>query len=230
MMARRGVLGGLIGGAALILMMAGRGLGSKSSYRFKLTVEVDTPEGLRSGSSVYEVTAWNQFGLDPSGQVRRWEVKGEAVAVELPNGKMLFSLLKTGAIHNDLAGMSMTALDPAFKNDIVESARRIARRNGIRSPAAVAPSDYPLLVTFRDLSDPASIEKVAPDDLSMSFGSGFALKAIAVEVTDDAVTTGIEKRLVWLPDVHQILRGREFKPAGIPVGNFKGLFETESRQ
>ena len=49
MMARRGVIGLLAGGIAAFLGGCGI-LGSKSSYRFKMTVEVDTPEGVRSGS------------------------------------------------------------------------------------------------------------------------------------------------------------------------------------
>jgi hypothetical protein len=48
-----------------------------------------------------------------------------------------------------------------------------------------------------------------------------------VEVTDEAVTVGIEKRLGWLPNVYHMLRGTDFQPKDIPVGDFKGLFSTE---
>jgi hypothetical protein len=50
-------------------------------------------------------------------------------------------------------------------------------------------------VTFGDIKDPTSVARVDPDDLAASFGAGVKLKAITVEITDDAVTTGIEKRL-----------------------------------
>lgn len=229
MMARRGVLGLMAGGMTALL--SGCGVFGGNSYRFKMTVEVDTPQGLRKGSSVYEVTARSKAGLDPSGKVREKTLRGEAVAVDLPGGKTLFALLKTvNPMREDLALMSMAALDPAFKNDWVESAARIRNEDGIRSPAWIAASNYPLLVTFGNLSDPKSVARVDPVNLTTSFGPGVRLKGISVEVTDGAVTIGIERRLGWLPKVYDMLRGVEFTPEGIPLGNFKGLFSTEIPQ
>lgn len=54
---------------------------------------------------------------------------------------------------------------------------------------------YPLLVTFTDIDDPSSVQRVDPANLAASFGPGIRLKRITVEVSDDDVTTGIEKRL-----------------------------------
>jgi len=56
-------------------------------------------------------------------------------------------------------------------------------------------SAYPMLVTFGDLDDPASVERVDPDDLAAIFGEGVALKRITVQLTDDPVTTGTRMRL-----------------------------------
>ena len=63
--------------------------------RYRLTAEVQTPEGVRTGSSVIETT-WDR-GLSGA------TVKGEAVAVDLPNGQTLFVLLRT-ASNPDWAG------------------------------------------------------------------------------------------------------------------------------
>lgn len=164
-------------------------------YRFKMTIEVETPEGIRSGSAVYEVTAQNLQALLPDEADRSWATKGEAVAVDLPRGVTLFALLKTGAMHGDMASLSMTALDPAYNNDVVESAERISTGQGIISPAIVKPTDYPMLVWFPDINDPRSVTQVDPGDLQESFGAGYRLKAITVQVTDAPVSTGIEKRL-----------------------------------
>ena len=197
-------------------------------YRFELTVEVDTPEELRSGSGVYEVWANNKTSLLPEEAKRDWGVRGEAVAVDLPNGRTLFALLKTNAIHQDMAGLSMTALDPAFRNDVVESAGRIASGEGVRQQAEVAREDYPMLVTFRDLADPTSVQAANPADFSSVFGPGYALRRVSVQITDDEVTTGIERRLPWLPS----LQGNQFPKkspaaAGPPLG-LQGLhFSTE---
>ncbi|MFC3311089.1 hypothetical protein [Blastomonas aquatica] len=166
-------------------------------YRFRLTVEVDTPQGQRSGSSVYEVWANNKTALLPDEAKRDWGVRGEAVAVDLPNGQTVFALLKTNAKHGDMAGMSMTALDPAYRNDIVESAARIASGDGVRPQAEVGQGDYPMLVTFRDLADPASVRAVSPAEFGSVFGPGYALRRITVRIADEEVTTGVERRLPW---------------------------------
>ncbi|MDX2209450.1 MAG: hypothetical protein SFV20_03730 [Sphingopyxis sp.] len=167
----------------------------KHRYRFKMMIEVETPDGIRSGSSVYEVTAQDLQALLPDEADRKWSTKGEAVAVDLPDGVTLFALLKTGAMHGDMASLSMAALDPAFNNDVVESAERISTGHGIISPAIVKRSDYPMLVWFPDINDPRSVAQVDPGDLQKSFGAGYRLKAITVQVTDEPVSTGIEKRL-----------------------------------
>ncbi len=168
------------------------------SYKFKMIVEFDTPSGLQTGSSVYEVTAANRRALLPDEHVRAWSSRGEAVAVDLPNGATLFTLLKTGANQGDMASLSMAAFDPLFNNDIVESVERISKRRGVDIPATVKRSNYPMLVRFRDIKNPASVEAVDPDNLATSFGPGYRLKSLTVQVTDEAVTVGIEKRLEWL--------------------------------
>ena len=59
-------------------------------------------------------------------------------------------------------------------------------------------SAYPTLVTFANLADPASVKRVDPDKLAATFGEGFNLKCIAVQMTDDPLTTGIERRFSWM--------------------------------
>ena len=193
MIARRTFVA-LLGGAALA-GLTGCISPPQHRYRFKMTIEVETPEGIRSGSSVYEVTAQNLQAMLPDETDRSWSTKGEAVAVDLPGGVTLFALLKTGAMHGDMASLSMAALDPAFNNDVVESAERIATGQGIISPAIVKPSDYPLLVWFPDIKDPRSVAQVAPDDLAASFGAGYRLKVITVQLTNEPVSTGIDERM-----------------------------------
>lgn len=212
MMARRGVLGVLAGGAAVLL--SGCGLFGGNGYRFRMTVEVETPQGLRAGSSVYQVTVQKQSPF-MTGNVRSKELRGEAVAVDLPGGKTLFALLKTGNPSlDDLALMSMAALDPNFKNDWHESTKEIAASwSSLRSE--VSTQDYPLLVSFMDIQDPATVIRVDPEALDASFGPGVRLKRIMVEVTDDDVTTGIEKRLGWLDShVGSLVR----RPGDLPLG------------
>lgn len=189
---------GTVLATAMALTLSGCAELFPERYRFELTVEVDTPQGLHSGSSVYEIWANNKTALLPEEASRDWGVRGEAVAVDLPNGQTLFALLKTSAKHGDMAGLSMTALDPAFRNDIVESAARIASGKGVNRQAEVAPGDYPMLVTFRDLADPASVQAVNPADFASVFGPGYALRRITVQMTDENFAPSLQERLRWL--------------------------------
>ena len=76
-------------------------------------------------------------------------------------------------------------------------------------------SAYPMLVTFGDLDDPTSVERVDPDELAATFGEGVRLKRITVQVTDDPVTSGIGQRLGWLNRTKGTLLSR---PRDAPIG------------
>lgn len=170
---------------------------SSETYQFSLTVEIDTPDGVHSGSGVYEVWARNKTALLSDEAKRDWGVRGQAVAVDLSNGRTVFALLSTQAKHGDLAGLSMTALDPMFGNDMVASARRISSGQGVSHPVEISRDDYPIFVTFRDIDNPASVERINADDLAASFGTGYTIRRVVVHTTDDPVTTGIEQRFEW---------------------------------
>ncbi|WP_427964340.1 hypothetical protein [Altererythrobacter sp.] len=187
------------------------------TYRFRMTVEVNTPEGLATGSSVYEVQA-ERTTTFMTGNDRHWGSRGEAVAVDLPGGRTLFALLKTSAHFGDMAGLSMNSLHPGFPGtgyDVVGVAKELSKGMH-KGPAEVAPADYPMLVTFGDLGDPTSVALVDPDDLAASFDEGVSLKRITVQITRDPVTTGIEQRLGWLPaHIGSLVR----RPNNVPIGN-----------
>ncbi len=198
------------------------------SYRFRMTVEVETPDGLRAGSSVYEVTAGNRTALLPDMADRNKSLRGEAVAVDLPNDRMLFALLKTdNAFRSDLAHISMAALDPAYNNDWIESADRISSMEGTLSSAEVPLEDYPIFITFQNSQNPSSVRRVNARDMTEVFGEDFRLKRIVVQVTEDPVTTGIETKLPWLPRVYDYLSGDVFGSEVIPNTEVIGLFSTE---
>ena len=240
----------LLAGVA-VLMLPGCGLAGERlpDYRYRLTVEVDTPEGLRSGSSVIEVRTEmaGKFTL-PDANTLAIEVTGEAVTVDLGKRGMLFALLRSEDFLG-WAGGAMNLVTPRPPNIPGENryaawhARMIANQ-GLHvvprndpdkfHPASEPvpgpndpPHDYPMLVRFRDIADPKSVERVDPDNVAASFGLGVKLRRITVQLTDDLVTVGIEKRLGWLPTVYETLRGADFHPDGVPVGDFQRLFTTK---
>lgn len=199
----------LSGLAALCFVLAACSITDDTpTYRYRLTVEVDTPAGLRTGSSVIEVDTQvaGKYSIPVPGRVTN-RVRGEAVSVDLGEGRVLFALLRSEA-DTDWAGRVMYRLSPQYTG---ENALRDAHRNMLRHrsektvPRYFSRRDrmeqrlaYPMLVTFGDLDDPTSVERVDPDDLASTFGDGFSLERITVQITADPVTSGIEERLGWM--------------------------------
>jgi hypothetical protein len=195
MIGRRGFAGMILGGVAFMALAGCEK--NRSRFNVKVTVEVDTPAGVRTGFSVYEISAANLTATLPDAAERTWSTRGEAVAVDLPNGQTLFALMQTGAIHGDIASMVLATLDAEFDNSMVESTQKLSNIGGEGYLLPVAPQNYPLMVRFADINDPKTVEKVEASDLSASFGTGYRIKAVTAQVVQDAVTTGIEKRFSW---------------------------------
>jgi hypothetical protein len=73
------------------------------------------------------------------------------------------------------------------------------KRDRAAGVIAVPEVQYPMLVTFGDIADPASVKLVDPADLAASFGPGVRLKSVTLEVTDEAVTRPkLDILLSWL--------------------------------
>lgn len=173
---------------------------SGESYRYRITVEVDTPQGLRTGSSVWETSAKEGSGLPDT--ARRVKNRGEAVAVDLPSGT-LFSLLRDERYGVDYPHYVVRRhLEDHPDASIPMSGDWNKNMAAIRQgkPAfELYPDEYPILVRFRDPRDPATVEKVQPSDFPTAFGPGVRLRRITVAVTDDPVSSaGIRQRLGWL--------------------------------
>ncbi|RBW46255.1 hypothetical protein DS901_00640 [Loktanella sp. D2R18] len=165
------------------------------TWNQKLTVTVQTPTGEVSGYSVTEVTkthsdSWYDL---PEARGVRSDVRGEAVVVEVTPGKYLFVLLDG---VEDLAYQTFTQFPYTRGSEFDRWARSIERHRG----SAEVPQDaYPMMVTFSDINDPTSVQRVDPNNLTTIIGEGFMLTGMALEITDEVVTAdGITQLLNWL--------------------------------
>ncbi len=166
------------------------GCQDKHEWHQKLTVVVDTPTGEVSGSSVIAINA--TFGDVPFSDKEVWcRIRGEATVAELAPGRYLFALLGDDeeryyrAVRDQLKDMGRG-----------EWLKRIPEMKGV---VTLKPRNFPLLVTFRDVDDSESVLKVDPNDLAATFGPGFKLDRITLEITDEPVTTHkVEQILPWL--------------------------------
>ncbi|NFV79474.1 hypothetical protein [Magnetospirillum aberrantis] len=164
----------------LVLAVGLSGCGESWSWKQKITVEVETPEGVKRASSVirYGLEHTEGWYVPPEARGAAHYYSGEAVVLEVSPGRYLFALLK-----------GTPSPFPIFFPG--EAPVKIASRfESLRAARTVPPKLYPLLVTFGDVTDPTSVQRVDPADLAATFGPGVRLKAITLEITDEPVTEG----------------------------------------
>ena len=130
-----------------------------SRNSIELIVEVDTPTGLQTGSStiqfVYEaVPKWL-----PNGGGSSVKTIGDAVVVDLGEGRHLYALLNAGADGREVSWLNHPL--------------RLADDGTITDKSLL-----PMLVTFTDEADPSSIVEVQADDFRSAFGPGYNLRKI----------------------------------------------------
>jgi hypothetical protein len=192
---------------ALTFILALAGCGDSYSWHQQLTIKVNTPEGIKVGSSVTKVTVTRYDGwwVFPEARGVKGAVEGEAVVVDLGRGQYLFALLsgpeKTRATHFAPKTFSRET-GWGRQSDVGWPAwpKAIIAQKGL--PKQVPPEAYPFLVTFGSVNSPASVKQVDPYNLGAAFGPGYALHSIVLEITDAPVTTGqVEKVLEWLLEI-----------------------------
>lgn len=178
---------------------------NRAKVHYKMTVNVNTPEGLCSGSSVW---SWAMEKTTIAGSTSYGgKFRGEAVAVDLPSGKTLFALCNQALIpERHFRDLIMHR----ERKDRVADIRDIASNVGAvrQLPCKQKGKDKSQgsyggkLVSFSDINDPLSIFLVDYHDASATLGEGYNVESVMVTITDEEVTTGIERRLNWLPEYY----------------------------
>lgn len=174
------------------------------TYRYKMTVTVETPEGEKTGSAVREVLVKQNPKILPE-VLPHMKVTGEAVVVDLGERGKLFALLRN---HRGPDYAHMVVYKTIGGNLSPDGIEYLQQSVGKR--ATLTPTDYPMLVMFKDINDPKTVTPVltwAPDEnpdrrgqylikenrFEELFGKGVKLKDITIEVTDEPVTWGVRE-------------------------------------
>jgi len=214
---------GLVVAAVVVLLLYLRFGTPVYDWHQEMTVVIDTPDGPVSGSSVSAVR-WKEHAIKAQGMGWSLKVTSEAVVVDLgPSAsrpRYLFALLK-GAGTTEYMGSVAAASLSGRKGRVIDEAlfAQIKNRQGAAAkPIAVPRIQYPLLVTFDDIEDPASVKQVNPDNLAASFGPGYALSSITLAITDETVTQGrVEAVLPCLKEDEVCIPLNKTLPYGNPM-------------
>jgi hypothetical protein len=194
-------------GLAAALLVAGCALGSRTyEFRYRLTILIDTPQGVRSGSSVIGIRKI----IPPPWLPGPWavnDVSGEGVVVNLPGKRTVLTLVakhpRLGFYSYDVPMMRLFAhlksrpefTDQDGTSPDLEKLFGYLRR---QKPTVVLPEElWPQFVYYRDPGDFRTVELVDPSDFDEAFGPGVRVKSVVFQVTDDEVTERIAQ---YLPD------------------------------
>lgn len=175
------------------------------SYRYRMTVNVEVDGQVRSGSSVIEVRVSKQLQFLPDVNPLEYRERGEAVFVDLGNGRNIVALLASGAFAESY-GYAAFLVTKHFKMNLLDG-RQLASLPSLRGKWELARDELPTFATFINPNDPATLRLVSIDQLEQTFGPGAHWRGAVIELTTDPVTSAIESKLPWVTKLTSGLSG-----------------------
>lgn len=179
----------------LLVMKLLAGVGAPSDYRYKITLYVDTPTGVRSYSGVREVKYMSDFSLEGQKQHRE-DQKADAIPIKLPDGRVYFAIADED-IHPQHAALESAArkIDPrAARADLplwrVKGEHDLPSLTNLYSLTQShwdkdkVVRTWPTIVTFDDPNEPTSIRVVDPSIIPVSRAT--------IQITDEKPTSEID--------------------------------------
>jgi len=175
----------------------------RPGHKYRLTVAVETPDGVKSGAGVLSVHP--DRGYSRKGSTL---TKGDAVFVDLGGGKNLFALLA----HRDGDALDLDETNYTALRAYNAAGRKTTfnAMSAMTGAVEVAGALLPVLATFADITDPATMRVVNPDAFEDSYGKGFRLRGVTTEAVrngfwpldfggplGEPVTRGVEAKLPW---------------------------------
>jgi hypothetical protein len=176
---------------------------NRPGHKYRLAVEVETPDGVKSAAGVLSVHPDRGYSRKGSTLTR-----GDAVLVDLGGAKNLALLLA----HIDDKGLELDGMNFVALRAFNAAGRKTTfnAMNQMTGTAPVTGALIPVLAAFSDINDPATMRVVKPDDFEATYGKGFGLRGVKVEavpngfwpldfggVLGEPVTRGIEVKLPW---------------------------------
>ena len=173
-------------------------LSVSGEWRYKITIAIETPEGIKTGSAVREVSnSVSAFRVDLPDVGNPAKVRGEAVVIDLGDRGLVFGII---------SDRSDNELYEAFPVEGASTAKGIKHFNSlpIGSKAEIT-NNIPRLVRFDDLKYPSSAELVfskykgaVKNNFQQIYGAGYKLDSVLIEIIEEDVTWSINKILPWI--------------------------------
>lgn len=196
------------------------------SYHYRLTVEINTPDGVKFGSSVIEVTThqyprWITLGANSENT----DITGEAVFVDLGDGRNVVMTMPSSR----LAATAILNTCYSKCGYRAEWSKKLSEMLGAQADAVLG--TIPMMLTFENTADPHSAKvlyktsfyserikyqngtaagppqsRIDVDRFAELFGEEYSLKRVWVRLTDAPITHDIENWLPWLDKTYRYVK------------------------
>lgn len=173
------------------------------SYRYRLTLAIETDGKVHTGSSIIEVI-WN--GGIPFGDVGPYyeSLRGQAALVDLgERGVIVTALIAPFHTERGIAvwpegvgavWLASRAFNVNGGNEVLPQLTRLTGRRDL------TPDNMPRLIWFANRDDPNTARVIKAADIPALFGPRARLTAASVEITHDPIVIDIDKKLPWYND------------------------------
>jgi hypothetical protein len=195
---------------------------NRPGHKYRLAIEVETPEGVRSASGLMAVHPDRSYSR--GGHTR---TAGDAIYVDLGGGKNLVALLA----HVDDGKIDLDGINYVALRAYTGAAGARVSFNQMSRLSGVVPVNgalMPVLLSFADPANPGSARMVSADDAAAALGAGYRLRAVTAEVVPNGywpldfggalgepVTRGIAAKLPWLTGAEA--PAEALRAAGLPA-------------
>lgn len=179
----------LVGVPALLIVGWNVFVQPSYEHRFRITLAVATPDGVKEGSSVWSVTCSEPLPGGLSTMTGGCSTVGEAVFVDLGQGRNLVGLMALGPRGErvnvyDLAARAFDYADVPRNKDGIPRFSWYSYAPHWQGSRRLSGNNIPTLISFADLKDPASARVVEPTQAGVAsvLGADYRLEHITLEM------------------------------------------------
>ena len=181
-----------------------------ASYRYRLTIAVESGGQVHSGSSVIQV--WYRFNPPwfaalAGGSQFDVRVTGQAVLVDLgSNGAVIAALHSgTGSGHlgvnaDALAGRAFLSF-PANASGFPVTLKNVQLVSQKQGPVNLASNNLPPFIWFPSITNANNAQLVSPRDFEGVIGNKVQLTRAQLTITNDPVVLDLNKHVPWLANL-----------------------------
>jgi hypothetical protein len=159
------------------------------TWRYKMTVEVETPEGIKTGSAIHEISNSSSsvkiLALPESGNPAKF--RGEAVVIDMGKDKPpLFA-----ALSSNPERIFYNTFPPPKGGATTLGGIKYYKNLKVGEKRTIDSKDYPQFISFKSRNDPKTIRTFGASELEGIYGEKYAIKNIHIEISNAPISFGL---------------------------------------